>query len=78
LGDYSAGVNHILPTNRAARYTGGLSVRDFIKFQTSLHVDPGGFAEIAPPAEVLSQAEGLEGHAQACRNRRSTGSKNQL
>ena len=31
FGDYCSGTNHVLPTNMAARYTGGLSVFDFIK-----------------------------------------------
>ena len=31
LGDYCSGTNHILPTNKVARYNGGLSVFDFIK-----------------------------------------------
>ena len=34
FGDYCSGTNHVLPTNSAARYTGGLSVFDFIKIQT--------------------------------------------
>ena len=66
LGDYSAGINHILPTQGAARYTGGLSVRDFLKFQTSLQVDPCGFAAVSASARVLAEAEGLAGHVQAC------------
>ena len=66
LGDYSAGINHILPTQGAARYTGGLSVRDFLKFQTSLQVDPCGFAAVSASARVIAEAEGLDGHVQAC------------
>lgn len=63
LGDYSAGINHILPTNKAARFTGGLNVKDFLKFQTVLRVSPGGIREIGPSAVRLARAEGLEGHA---------------
>jgi histidinol dehydrogenase len=69
LGDYSAGINHILPTDKAARYTGGLSVRDFLKFLTSLHVDRMGFNRIGPLAQVLARTEGLEGHSRACDKR---------
>jgi len=36
LGDYSAGINHTLPTSGSARYTGGLSVRHFLKTVTTL------------------------------------------
>lgn len=69
LGDYSCGVNHILPTNGAARYTGGLSVRDFLKVQTVVEVNRKGLLNIGPTAEILAKAEGLEGHARAIQMR---------
>ena len=31
IGDYVGGSNHVLPTARAARYSSGLSVMDFVK-----------------------------------------------
>lgn len=62
LGDYSSGLNHILPTNYASRYTGGLSIRDFIKTQTSLRTNKEGFLKIGPVARSIAEAEGLEGH----------------
>jgi len=65
LGDYSSGLNHILPTNRVSRYCGGLSVRNFLKTQTVLNVNEKGFRKIAPVAECLAKAEGLDGHAKA-------------
>jgi histidinol dehydrogenase len=63
LGDYSSGLNHVLPTNRASRYTGGLSVKDFIKIQTTLQVKPHGLQHIGPAALAVAKAEGLAGHA---------------
>ena len=39
FGDYCSGTNHVLPTNRAAKYTGGLSVFDFIKILTVQNID---------------------------------------
>ena len=30
IGDYVAGPSHVLPTNRTARFTNGLSVNDFL------------------------------------------------
>lgn len=69
LGDYSSGLNHILPTNSASRYTGGLSVRDFLKFQTVLRVSKKGLSEIGPAARQLAEAEGLEGHANSIKIR---------
>ena len=65
LGDYSSGLNHVLPTRGAARYTGGLSVRDFLKVQTVLRVEGNGLSAIGPAAISLARAEGLEGHALA-------------
>lgn len=69
LGDYSSGLNHILPTNRAARYTGGLSVKDFLKFQTVLEVSKQGLKEIGQAAVCLAEAEGLMGHVASVRRR---------
>ncbi len=65
LGDYSSGLNHVLPTRGAARHTGGLSVRDFLKVQTLLRVEGDGLAAIGPAALRLAEAEGLDGHALA-------------
>jgi len=72
LGDYSAGINHTLPTSTSARFTGGLSVRHFLKTVTTLRSASGaGFEKARNAAEILARAEGLEGHAQsaAVRNR---------
>ena len=63
LRDYSSGLNHILPTNHSSRYTGGLSVKDFIKIQTVLRVSQDGFLQIGPVARNIAEAEGLDGHA---------------
>lgn len=65
LEDYATGLNHILPTNAAARFTGGLSVRDFLKVQTTLRVSEAGLGKVGPLAGRLAAAEGLQGHALA-------------
>jgi histidinol dehydrogenase len=63
LGDYSAGINHTLPTSGSARFTGGLSVRHFLKTLTTLRCAPGaGFEETRWAAERIARAEGLSGH----------------
>jgi histidinol dehydrogenase len=75
LGDYSAGINHTLPTSGSARFSGGLSVRHFLKTVTSLRCTPGdGFEKVRNAAEVLARAEGLEGHAQSAAAREAMGS----
>lgn len=69
LGDYSSGLNHILPTNRAARYAGGLGVKDFLKVQTILKVTPVGIKRIGPQALLMAELEGLAGHANSMKIR---------
>ena len=45
-GDKVIGTNHTLPTNKAARYTGGLWVGKFIKTCTYQRVTPEATVEI--------------------------------
>ncbi|MDR1178437.1 MAG: histidinol dehydrogenase, partial [Spirochaetaceae bacterium] len=61
LGDYSAGINHTLPTSGGARYSGGLSVRHFLKTPTTLRAAKGSEA-VRRAAEIIARAEGLSGH----------------
>jgi histidinol dehydrogenase len=64
LGDYSAGLNHTLPTSGSARFSGGLSVRHFLKTVTTLRCVPGeGFENARKAAEIMGAAEGLAAHA---------------
>ncbi len=69
LGDYSGGLNHTLPTNTTARYTGGLSVKDFLKIQTTLKVNSEGLDSIGNVAVKMGEMEGLDGHAKSVRVR---------
>ena len=39
FGDYAAGLNHTLPTSGSAKFTGGLSVRMFLKTVTTLRLE---------------------------------------
>ncbi|MFW6160256.1 MAG: histidinol dehydrogenase [Acidobacteriota bacterium] len=73
IGDYCGGVNHILPTNSAARYCGSLGVRDFLKIQNTLRLTRKGIKKVGPTAERLALKEGLEGHASSIRKRREGG-----
>ncbi len=70
LGDYTSGLNHTLPTNTTARYSGGLNVLDFVKLPTTLKVSEEGFQEIGPAAATLAEMEGLAGHKNAVLRRR--------
>jgi histidinol dehydrogenase len=63
LGDYVAGSNHVLPTSRAARYSSGLSIYDFLKRTSILDCSAQAFARLGPPTVALATAEGLPAHA---------------
>jgi len=65
IGDYVGGPNHVLPTNRTARFASGLSVYDFMKRTTLLGCDPDSFLRLAPAAASLAHAEDLACHARA-------------
>ncbi len=62
FGDYCSGTNHVLPTNEVSKYSGGLSVFDFIKIQTYQIISPAGKKLILPCASKLAQKEGLDAH----------------
>ncbi|MGA7694823.1 MAG: histidinol dehydrogenase [Candidatus Sulfotelmatobacter sp.] len=70
-GDYISGPNHVLPTGGMARVRGGLSVLDYVRLISYQEVSSEGIHRIAPPAIVLAEAEGLRGHAESLRVRRS-------
>jgi histidinol dehydrogenase len=73
LGDYSAGINHTLPTSTSARFTGGLSVRHFLKTATTLRCSPGkDHAKALEAAETIARAEGLAAHAESAALRRDS------
>ena len=66
-GDKVIGTNHILPTKKAGRYTGGLWVGKFIKTHTYQKVlTDKAAALIAEYGSRLSHLEGFIGHAEQC------------
>ena len=62
IGDYVAGPSHVLPTSRSARFSSGLSVRDFLRRTSVVGCSEEGLAAIGPSASVLAEAEGLDAH----------------
>jgi histidinol dehydrogenase len=52
----------VLPTARCARFASGLSVLDFMKRTSILKLDAESFNALAPAAQALARAEGLEAH----------------
>ncbi|MCU1428740.1 MAG: histidinol dehydrogenase [Actinomycetia bacterium] len=69
VGDYVAGVNHVLPTGGTARYASALRVADFQKHVHVVTLGRDALRHVAPYAIVLAEAEGLDAHAQALRLR---------
>jgi sulfopropanediol 3-dehydrogenase len=67
--DKAIGTNHVLPTNRAARYTGGLWVGKFTKTVTYQKVTAEGTEQVAPAAVAVADGEFMLGHALTCRIR---------
>jgi histidinol dehydrogenase len=65
VGDYVAGSNHVLPTSRAARFSSGLSIYDFLKRSSIIRCDAESFARLAGPTIALALAEGLPAHARS-------------
>jgi len=65
IGDYVAGSNHVLPTSRAARFSSGLSLYDFLKRTSIVKCDEAAFAALAPATVALAEAEGLPAHARS-------------
>jgi histidinol dehydrogenase len=64
-GDYAIGSNHVLPTNGAARFRGGLHAADFVRVSTVQRVTAAGLRLLAPTVIALARQEGLEGHARS-------------
>ena len=65
-GDKCSGTNHILPTRRAGRYSGGLNVQKFMKILTYQQIDESANEVFSAIASRISRIEGMEGHARAC------------
>ena len=61
-GDKVIGTNHTLPTNKAARYTGGLWVGKFIKTCTYQRVTAEATVEIGEYCSRLCDLEGFAAH----------------
>ena len=61
FGDKASGPNHILPTKKAARYSGGLSVGKFLKVLTWQRMTRKATRRIGEVTARISRLEGMEG-----------------
>jgi sulfopropanediol 3-dehydrogenase len=65
-GDKTIGTNHILPTGRAARYTGGLWVGKYLKTVTYQRATREASAAIGEICARQCRLENFEAHARSC------------
>lgn len=68
-GDKTIGTNHILPTSRAARYTGGVWVGKFLKTCTYQYMTPAASVKTAEVTERQCVLENMLAHAITARVR---------
>lgn len=69
VGDYLAGPNHVLPTNRTARFASALRVDDFRRHIHAVSVEEKALDELGPHVVTLAETEGLPAHAESVRLR---------
>ena len=63
IGDYVAGPNHVLPTDRTAKFSSGLNVLDFFKRTSIVGCDKKNLKKIGKDAILIAKEEGLQAHA---------------
>nr|WP_297764374.1 histidinol dehydrogenase [uncultured Butyrivibrio sp.] len=63
LGDYYAGPNHILPTNRTSRFFSPLNVDDFLKKSSIISYSRQALSKVHQEIELFAKEEGLTAHA---------------
>jgi histidinol dehydrogenase len=72
MGDYLAGPNHVLPTNRTARFSSALRVDDFRRHFHAITVSEKALEVLGPHVVTLAETEGLTAHADSVRFRWAT------
>jgi len=65
FGDYSSGLNHVLPTGGYAKFYSGLSTRDFVKTINFLQCSRQGYLNLKRATVTLAKLEGFDGHARS-------------
>ena len=65
FGDYSSGLNHVLPTAGYAKIYSGLSSLDFVKTINFLQCNKQGYRNLKETAITIAKMEGFDAHAKA-------------
>ncbi|KXA96003.1 histidinol dehydrogenase [candidate division MSBL1 archaeon SCGC-AAA259J03] len=71
FGDKSVGSNHVLPTGRTARFTGGIWAGTYLKALSHQELTDKGAREIAHWAEKICELEGTHAHKLSAKARSS-------
>jgi len=69
IGDYYAGPSHVLPTGGSARFSSGLSVKDFLKKMVVVACSEKGLKRSARDIVNFAKVEGLASHAESIKVR---------
>ncbi len=69
VGDYGIGPSHVLPTGGSARFSSPLSVRDFVRRQSTVRLSRQGLRRVAADMIRVAEAEGFSAHAQSVATR---------
>ena len=65
FGDYSSGLNHVLPTAGYAKIFSGLSILDFVKTINFLQCNEEGYRNLKETTITIAEMEGFDAHAKA-------------
>lgn len=65
VGDYSAGVNHALPTYGYAKQYSGVNLGSYVKHITSANLTAQGLKNVGTAVMQLAAVEELEAHKRA-------------
>jgi histidinol dehydrogenase len=65
FGDYSSGLNHVLPTAGYAKTYSGLSSLDFVKTMNFLQCSKEGYQKLKETTVAIAEMEGFDAHAKS-------------
>ena len=69
FGDYSSGLNHVLPTAGYAKIYSGLSSLDFVKIMNFIQCTKEGYQNLKETAVTIAEMEGFDAHAKSVTTR---------
>jgi len=65
FGDYSSGLNHVLPTAGYAKIYSGLSSLDFVKTMNFIQCSKEGYRNLKETTVTIAEMEGFDAHAKS-------------